>query len=191
LKPSNPDFEALKPKFRSKREKTVLNCWCFEENAVTLQLQSKNYDKAIELYNKAIEVNTGNPYPSDKILEIGEILKANRIVELVSSTITINSNDSKRFEFEPVDVAVRRGNYILIKARNLSEKRFLLYVSYGSNNSRNGSFTVSVPNNGKTNDFIIRIGAQYKWFSDDNTWIEVIPENGNIEISEMQITKGN
>jgi len=155
------------------------------------QLQSKNYDKAIELYNKAIEVNTGNPYPSDKILEIGEILKANRIVELVSSTITINSNDSKRFEFEPVDVAVRRGNYILIKARNLSEKRFLLYVSYGSNNSRNGSFTVSVPNNGKTNDFIIRIGAQYKWFSDDNTWIEVIPENGNIEISEMQITKGN
>lgn len=155
------------------------------------QLQSKNYDMAIELYNKAIEVNTGNPYPSDKILEIGEILKANRIVELVSSTITINSNDSKRFEFEPVDVAVRRGNYILIKARNLSEKRFLLYVSYGSNNSRNGSFTVSVPNNGKTNDFIIRIGAQYKWFSDDNTWIEVIPENGNIEISEMQITKGN
>ena len=155
------------------------------------QLQSKNYDKAIELYNKAIEVNTGNPYPSDKILEIGEILKANRIVELVSGAITINSNDSKRFEFEPVDVAVRRGNYILIKARNLSEKRFLLYISYGSNNSRNGSFTVSVPNNGKTNDFIIRIGAQYKWFSDDNTWIEVIPENGNIEISEMQITKGN
>ena len=155
------------------------------------QFQSKNYDKAIEFYTKAMQVGTGNPYPANKIREIGDILKANKLVELVSGSITINSNETKRFSFEPVDVTTRRGNYILIKAKNLTDKQFPLYISYGSKNGENGGFMVSVPKNNETNDFIVRIGSQYKWFSEDNTWIEIMPENGNIEINLMEITKGN
>lgn len=154
-------------------------------------MQSKNYEKAIEFYNKAIEVNTGNPYPAEKIEEIGTILANNRLVELVSSTINIASNQSKRFEFTPVDISTRRGNYVLIKAKNTGDKPFTLYISYGSKNIKNGGFTVTVPNDNKVNDFIIRVGSQYKWFSEDNTWIELLPENGSIEIYTMEITKGN
>jgi tetratricopeptide (TPR) repeat protein len=155
------------------------------------QFQTKNYDKAIEFYTKAIQVGTGNPYPANKIKEIGEMLKANKLVELVSESITINSNETKRYTFEPVDVTTRRGNYILIKAKNLTDRQFPLYISYGSKNGENGGFMVSVPKNTETNDFIVRIGSQYKWFSEDNTWIEVMPENGSIEINSMEITKGN
>lgn len=155
------------------------------------QLQTKNYDKAIEFYTKAVQVNTGNPYPANKIREIGEILAANKLVELVNDAITINSSDTKRFEFEPVDVTTRRGNYILLKAKNLGERQFIMYISYGSKNGKNGGFTVNVPKNQEVNDFIVRIGSQYKWFSEDNTWIEILPENGNIEITSMEITKGN
>ena len=155
------------------------------------QFQTKNYDKAIEFYTKAIQVNTGNPYPANKIREIGEILAANKLIELVDNSITISSSETKRFEFEPVDVTTRRGNYILLKAKNLGERPFIMYISYGSKNGKNGGFTVNVPNNQDVNDFIVRIGSQYKWFSEDNTWIEVLPENGNIEISSMEITKGN
>lgn len=154
-------------------------------------MQSKNYEKAIEFYNKAIAVNTGNPYPAEKIEEIGTILANNRLVALVSSTINIASNQSKRFEFTPVDISTRRGNYVLIKAKNTSDKQFTLYISYGSKNVKNGGFTVTVPNDNKVNDFIIRVGSQYKWFSEDNTWIEILPENGSIEIYTMEITKGN
>ena len=155
------------------------------------QLQTKNYDKAIEFYTKAVQVNTGNQYPANKIREIGEILAANKLVELVNDAITINSSDTKRFEFEPVDVTTRRGNYILLKARNLGERQFIMYISYGSKNGKNGGFTVNVPKNQEVNDFIVRIGSQYKWFSEDKTWIEILPENGNIEITSMEITKGN
>ena len=155
------------------------------------QLQTKNYDKAIEFYTKAMQVNPSNPYPGNKIREIGEILKANKLVELVSIATTINSSDTKRYEFTPVDAASRRGNYLLIKAKNLGNKPFIMYISYGSRNGRNGGFTVNVPNNQDVNDFIVRIGSQYKWFSEDNTWIEILPENGNIEITSMEITKGN
>ena len=155
------------------------------------QFQTKNYDKAIELYTKAINVGTENPYPANKIREIGEILAANKLVALVDSSITINSSDTKRFDFEPVDVTTRRGNYILLKAKNLSDRPFIMYISYGSKSGRNGGFTVNVPKNQDVNDFIVRIGSQYKWFSEDNTWIEILPENGNIEITSMEITKGN
>lgn len=155
------------------------------------QFQTKNYDKAIEFYTKAMQVGTGNPYPANKIREIGEILKANKLVELVSESITINANETKRFSFEPVDVTTRRGNYILIKAKNLTDRQFPLYISYGSKNGENGGFMVSVPKNTDTNDFIVRIGSQYKWFSEDNTWIEIMPESGSIEIDLMEITKGN
>lgn len=155
------------------------------------QFQTKNYDKAIEFYTKAINVGTGNPYPSNKIREIGDILAANRLVVLVNDAITINSSDTKRFEFEPVDVTTRRGNYILLKAKNLGDRPFIMYISYGSKTGKNGGFTVNVPKNQEVNDFIVRIGSQYKWFSEDNTWIEILPENGNIEISSIEITKGN
>ena len=155
------------------------------------QFQTKNYDKAIEFYTKAINIGTGNPYPNNKIREIGEILKANKLVDLVSDAVTINSSDSKRFVFEPVDATTRRGNYLLLKAKNLGDRPFIMYISYGSKTGKNGGFTVNVPKNQEVNDFIVKIGSQYKWFSEDNTWIEIQPENGNIEITTMEITKGN
>lgn len=155
------------------------------------QLQTKNYDKAIEFYTKAMQVNPSNPYPGNKIREIGEILKANKLAALVSSTTVISSGETIRYDFTPVDAASRRGNYLLIKAKNLGERPFIMYISYGSKSGRNGGFTVNVPNNQDVNDFIVRIGSQYKWFSEDNTWIEILPENGNIEITSMEITKGN
>ena len=155
------------------------------------QFQTKNYDKAIEFYNKAINLNTGNPYPSNKIREISEMLAANKLLELTTDVVTINSSETKKFTFEPVDASTRRGNYLLIKAKNLGERQFIMYISYGSKNGRSGGFTVTVPKNQDVNDFIIRIGSQYKWFSEDNTWIEILPENGSIEITSMEITKGN
>jgi tetratricopeptide (TPR) repeat protein len=155
------------------------------------QFQTKNYDKAIEFYTKAINMNTGNPYPSNKIREIGEMLAANKLLDLTTDVVAISSSETKRFDFEPVDASTRRGNYLLIKAKNLGERQFIMYISYGSKNGRSGGFTVTVPKNQDVNDFIIRIGSQYKWFSEDNTWIEILPENGSIEITSMEITKGN
>lgn len=154
------------------------------------QYTSKNYDKAIEFYTKAVNVNTGNPYPANKIKQITEMLEANKLVDLVSSAITINANKSKRIDFQPIDITVRRSNYIAIKAKSLSEKPVVMYITYGNNTRENGSFTVRVPVKSE-NDIIVRIGSQYKWFSEDNNWIEIYPENGNIEITSMEITKDN
>ena len=156
-----------------------------------IQFESKNYDKAIELYSKALALNTGNNYPNEMINKISAILQGNKIAQLVDSSTQIMSNQTKRFTFTPVDVTTRKNNYILIKAKNLSENSYTMFISYGSAKGSSGSLIIKIPNNQDINDFIIKIGSQYKWFSEDNTWIELTPENGNIEIELMEITKGN
>ncbi len=156
-----------------------------------IQFEGKNYDKAIEYYTKALTLDTGYSYPSEMIDRISTILQENKLEQLVSNSIQISSNQTKRFTFNPIDVATRKNNYILIKAKNLSDNAYTMFISYGSSKGNNGSLIIRIPNNQDVNDFIIRIGAQYKWFSEDNTWIELTPENGDIEIELMEITKGN
>ena len=156
-----------------------------------IQFESKIYDKAIEFYTKAETLDTGYTYPSEMINRISTILQENRLEQLVDNRIQILSNQTKRFTFNPIDITTRKNNYILIKAKNLSENAYTMFISYGSSKGSSGSLIIRIPNNQDVYDYIIRIGAQYKWFSEDNTWIELTPENGNIEIELMEITKGN
>lgn len=194
---NKPDDEAATQKLALAQQNEYQRLRAIEEEYNNYVAQadnhfnSKNYDKAIEFYTKASNVDSSNPYPTDKIRQIGEILKANKILELVTSSITVKSNESKRISFKPIDNAVRRSNYISFKAKNKGTKPLLLYITYGKDSSENGSYTVRVKNNDEFNDIIIRIGAQYKWFSEDNNWIELYPENGDVEISTMEITKDN
>lgn len=156
-----------------------------------IEYSAKNYDKAIEYYTQASELESGETYPLEMLAQISEMLKVNKIETLIDKKTKITSNTSKRVTFNPIEVTARRGNYITIKAKNISYTSFNVFISYGSENGKSGSLMIRVPNNQKTNDYIIRIGAQYKWFSEDNTWIEITPENGNIEIESMEITKGD
>ena len=154
------------------------------------QYNTNNLDKAIEYYSKALALNTGNTYPADMIDKISIMLQENKLAILIDENTIINSNETKKFNFEPVDVTTRKGNYILIKAKNLSDRSYTMFISYGSPKGNSGSLIVRIPNNQDTNSFIIKIGTQYKWFSEDNTWIELTPEGGDIEIELMEITKG-
>jgi len=151
----------------------------------------KNYDNAIESYLKAENIKPDERYPREMIHKIAQIIEENKIRELNSAATLIASNVSKRFTFEPVDVIERRANYILIKAKNTGNSAFPLIVNFGSASSRNGGFVLPIPASEEYNDFVVRIGSQYKWFSEDNTWIELLPENGEVEVSIIQISKGN
>ncbi|NOU45434.1 MAG: hypothetical protein HOO86_00040 [Bacteroidales bacterium] len=150
---------------------------------------TKTYDKAVDLYLQAENTKPDETYPREQIKKISKIIEDNKLFELNRANLTLASNTPKRFEFKPVDVIERRGNYILVKARNTGTKSFPLLISFGSKSGKNGGFVLPIPENGEFNDFIVRIGSQYKWFSEDNSWIEVYPENGEVEVGLIQISK--
>ncbi len=157
------------------------------------QFNTKIYDKAVEVYLQAENAKPDETYPREMIRKIADIIEMNKLFVLnnESDKIILKANQPKRFDFKPVDVAERRGNIILLKARNTGKRSFPLLISFGSKDGKNGSFVLPMPEKEDFNDFIVRIGSQYKWFSEDNTWIEIYPENGDVEISLIQISRGN
>lgn len=156
------------------------------------QYNAKAFDKAVENYAKAEELDIGETYPTEMIARINKIIEDNKLYELNSEAFTLATNTPRRFTFNPVDVASRRSNYIILKARNLTPgKSFPMIVSFGSDSGKNGGFVLAISENEEEKTYIFRIGGQYKWFSENNTWIELISENDDVEVSLVMISRSN
>ncbi len=151
---------------------------------------SKTYDKAIAGYKKAEGIKPDETYPSEMINKITTYIEENSIVDIIGSSDTIVSKVLDKFTFEPVKINVRKSNYIIMKARSLDGEPCKLIVSYGSGTAKNGGFVIQVSEGMDFNDYLIRVGNQYKWFSEDNDWISIYPENGDIEVNMLRISKG-
>ena len=152
---------------------------------------AKIYDKAIQSYKKAHEMIPDETYAADMIAKITKYLEENAITDIVKEPIVIHSEEEQKFTFQPIPVKVRKSNYVLIKARNVKGNPFKIIFTYGSDKGKNGGFPVQVPAGTDMNDFIIRVGNQYKWFAEDNNWLSVYPQNGDIEIEVVRITTSN
>ena len=153
--------------------------------------KTNTYDKAIEAYTKADELGLES-YPSEMIARISEIIEQNKLYELNSEPLLLAAGKAKRFDFNKIDVAVRRSNYIIIKVRNPHpEKTFPMIVSFGGEGGKNGGFVLPIAATAEEKTFIFRIGSQYKWFSEDNTWIEIVSENNEVEIGKLEVSRGN
>ena len=149
------------------------------------------YDRAILAYQKAETIKPDETYPREMINKITRFIEENAITDIIKDVMLIESGSTERFDFEPVPVKVRKTNYVLIKARNIDGDPFKIIFTYGSEKGKNGGFVIQVPEGTEYNDFIIRVGNQYKWFSEDNNRMTIYPENGNIELSLVRISKTN
>jgi tetratricopeptide (TPR) repeat protein len=153
--------------------------------------KNNTFDKAIEAYTKAEELELES-YPTEMIARISEIIEQNKLYELNSDFISLAAGEARRFEFNKIEVAVRRSNYIIIKVRNPQpDKTFPMIVSFGGAGGKNGGFVLPIAATDEEKTFVFRIGAQYKWFSEDNTWIEIISENNPIEIGKLEVSRSN
>ena len=152
---------------------------------------TKIYDKAILAYQKADNIFPEESYPEERIAKILKLIEENAITDVISDKIQIKSGSTEKLSFNPIRINIRKSNYIFVKATNLSGNAFKIIFGYGSEKGKNGGFVVQVPEGNEQNDYIIRVGNQYKWFSDDNNWISVYPENGDIEISLLRISKSD
>jgi tetratricopeptide (TPR) repeat protein len=153
--------------------------------------KTNTFDKAIEAYTKAEELGL-ETYPTEMIARISEIIEQNKLYELNNEPLLLAAGQAKRFEFNKIDIGVRRSNYIIIKVRNPHpEKTFPMIVSFGGAGGKNGGFVLPIAATEEEKTFIFRIGSQYKWFSEDNTWIEIISENNEVEIGKLEVSRSN
>lgn len=151
---------------------------------------TKAYDKAIAKYEEAKTVKSDETYPQEMIDKITKFLEENAIVSLDKSGEAIASNTTKKVDFEPIPTNLRKSNFLLVRAVNPGSTPVKVQVSYGNGSAKNGGAVISVEPGGEPKDYLIRIGSQYKWFSQDNNWLSFYPQNGEVEIKLVQISKG-
>jgi tetratricopeptide (TPR) repeat protein len=149
---------------------------------------TKVYDNALESYRASSALKPNETYPKEMAARILKLLGERSIVQINKAPLVIASNTEHRFEFISVPVKDRKSNYIFFRARNVSKTEYKLIISYGKDQVKNGGFVVKVPAGQDLYEFIVRISAQYKWFSDDNNWISFYPEGGDFEVNLMQIS---
>jgi tetratricopeptide (TPR) repeat protein len=149
---------------------------------------AKTYDNAIDSYRAASLLKPDEQYPKEMVNRILKLLTERSIVQINKEALLIHNNTTHKFEFNPVPAKDRKSNYIFFRARNVSSREYKLIISFGEGQSKNGGVVVKVPAGESIYEFVVRISAQYKWFSDDNNWISFYPEGGDIEVSLMQIS---
>ncbi len=152
---------------------------------------SKIFDKAIKGYRKAEKIKPDETYPQEMIDKITKFIEENSVVDIINTPTTIDNGETKKFTFEPVKITVRKYNYILVRATNLDSGAGKLLFTYGSDKGKNGGFVINLIDEPGSHDYLIRVGNQYKWFSEDNNWMTILTQLGNVQIELVRISKTN
>jgi len=152
---------------------------------------SRVFDQAIDLYENARNAKPDETYPDEMIAKIRKYMADHSIVNITNETFLVRNNTEKRYSFKPVNASVRKNNYVVIKARNPSASKPKVYLNYGKDNIKNGGIVMRSITSDQNNEFIIRISVQDKWYREDNNWLGLTAEGGDIEVSSIQIAQGD
>jgi hypothetical protein len=148
------------------------------------------YDKAIDSYQEASSYLPMEQYPKDMINKIKKTIAENAIVDVLNSTQTVANGVEKQFTFPPVNIISRKNNYLYIKIRNLSDKPFSVMLRYGKDKQVNGGAVIkNLSGDGKVNERLISVREQDPWYRNDNNWISLYPQGGDVEITFIQISR--
>ena len=112
------------------------------------------------------------------------------IQDLFSQTLAISEGNEKKFTFSAIEPRLRKNNYILLKARSTGKTTPKVYLNYGKDNTKNGGIVLRSIDKSAISDYLIRISVQDKWYREDNNWISLSVETGDIEITKVQIAAG-
>ncbi|MBP6977203.1 MAG: hypothetical protein KBB71_02675 [Lentimicrobiaceae bacterium] len=148
----------------------------------------KILDEAIDAYMAAHETKNDEVYPLNMINQIKKYIADHAIVDILNSSVVISNNTERKFDFTPVDIRQRKNNYIVMKARVLSETKPKVYLNYGRESARSGGIVLKSIKDNELNDYIIRVSAQDPWYRIDNSWLKLYSEGGDIEVTYIQIS---
>ena len=152
---------------------------------------TKVFDQAIEAFTEAGHLRPDESYPLEMIANIRKYIEERAIVDLVSDPVNVVSGDEKRFTFAPVDMRVRRNNYVILTMRFENPEASRFFLNYGLDGQRSGGIVVRNPGGKEEKEFIVRVSSQDRWYRIDNNWISIYPEGSDVEIVQLRISSGD
>jgi len=153
--------------------------------------QQKIYDQAIDAYAEAQLARPDEAYPREMIIKIRKYMEDHAMVNLISEPVVISRDTEKKIKFSPIDIRLRKNNYIILKARKTAEPEPKVYLNYGADGQKNGGIVLKSIRSEETGDYMVRVSMQDRWYRYDNNWISIYAEGADVEISSMQIAQGD
>jgi tetratricopeptide (TPR) repeat protein len=157
--------------------------------AADLAYRSLTFDQAADLYTKALQIKPGEVYPGQMIARIRKYMTDNSVMQISAEQFVLRNDTERRFSFKPVDINLRKNNYLVVRARTSGKVPPKVYISYGEGNLKNGGVILKNNSTGLLSDFVINISEQDKWFREDNNWLSLYAENGDLEIASILISR--
>ncbi|MEI7898102.1 MAG: hypothetical protein WCJ26_13770 [bacterium] len=155
-----------------------------------LYYNSFEFDKSIDAYTDATTLLPMEKYPREMITKIRKTIAENAIADVLKTTLTITSNTEKQFSFTPVNIATRDNNFVYIKIRNLSGKPFNVLLRYGKDKQANGGVVMrNLKPDGQVHERLVSVKDQDNWSREDNNWISLYPQGGDVEVSFIQVSR--
>ncbi len=152
--------------------------------------RNRDYTSALEAYTEATGFLPSEPYPLEMIAKIRKRIIDNKVVDILTSAATIKDNQEKRFNFNPIAFGSRSDAYFYIKLRNLSDKPINVMVRYGRDGAQNGGVIMrNISFSGKDSERMVIVYDQDPWIRNDNNWVGLVPQGGDIEVSLIQIAR--
>ena len=148
-----------------------------------------NYQDAILAYESALGIFPNEAYPKMMLDKIDAKIRRESVVNLVITPEIISSGIEKRYTFRPIDYRDRKDNYILIELKTLSETRMRVFINFGKDDMKNGGYSVNMVQRDGYTKYFVRLNRQLRWKSEDNNWISLLPEGGDLEVNKIQISR--
>ncbi len=153
--------------------------------------KAKSYDKALKAYQEAILILPEESYALSQAKKITDLFEASTTAIISNKACIIKENEIKKFEFSPINIKERKSNYFYLLIGKSEEKNNLrLLLNYGKDSSKNGGVIIRLNEANHSGIHLVRVGTQYKWFSEDNNWLSLQAEGGNIRIELIKISRG-
>ncbi len=194
LKPEEIDikrkYEELKIE-ADKKMKAINDAFNLSIEQADIAFQNAEYEKAMEYYTDALKLSPEATHPGKMIARIRKFMFDNSIVDISVTPFILSADSEKRFQFKPILPNMRKQNYLLVRVRSNDKSLPKLFLSYGSEGKKNGGIVLKEIQSGIIKDYIIHISMQDQWSREDNNWLSLYAENGDIEVNSVKIAKGN
>lgn len=152
--------------------------------------RNRDYTSALEAYTEASGFMPSENYPVEMIAKIRKRIVDNKVLDILTSAVSVKDNQEKRFTFNPIAFGARSDAYFYIKLRNLSDKPISVMVRYGRDGAQNGGVIMrNLSFHGKDSERMVIVYDQDPWIRNDNNWVGLVPQGGDIEVSLIQIAR--
>jgi tetratricopeptide (TPR) repeat protein len=151
---------------------------------------TKYYQESILSFERALGVFPDEKYPVEMIDKIYEMIKKGSMLTLLDGKMKLIKDIEKKYKFDPIAYKDRADNYVLLEVKRINpEANVKLFVNFGKGNVKNGGYSIPLKARDGYHSYFVSIGQQTRWVRDDNNYISILPEGGDIEVKVIKVIK--